>query len=99
MSAAFVGAAFEVAGQFDKVPSRFSASHEPWSLTDVVTAGELEHPPDASGPLPADVEVGGDADQLHAGPGQQQRQRERVVRITTEVGVEMHFHRRTGRSL
>src|SRR5207244_1072309 len=61
---------------------------------DVVAADEFQAVADVGGPTPTGVDRRRDPDDLDARPTEQQRQRAGVVRVASEIGVEMNAHRR-----
>jgi hypothetical protein len=56
--------------------------------------GELQAVGDAGGPLAAGVDRGGDGGDVDAGPADEHRQGARVVRISAQIGIEMHARAR-----
>jgi hypothetical protein len=56
--------------------------------------GELQAVGDAGGPLAAGVDPGGDGGDVDAGPADEHRQGARVVRISAQIGIEMHARAR-----
>jgi hypothetical protein len=61
---------------------------------DALPTGEGQAVGDAGGPLAAGVDRGGDTGDVDAGPAQEHRQGARVVRISTQIRIEMHARAR-----